>query len=320
MGKSKKHSSDPKYIFKNYTSPSSVGSLSSLGTFVRNRRIKNVKATQNELNKIDAYTLYRNRKRNPVRRPIILWEPYDLTSLDIIDMHTLRKKNKIFSYIMLFVDSFSKLMTTYSLKTKSVKDVKSAFLQFIKKSKGKFKTLLTDSEPSFMSKEVQALFKKHNILHITSKTPRKASHAEAGVKTLKGRMHILMEVNGNKNWISHIDDIVRSQNSTIHSSTGMKASSIKPKDFSDVWMRLYGKHALRPHRKPAFKINDIVRVISKRLTFERSYLAHWSREKFKIKSIHTVFPVISYKISDLNGNAIDSTFTESDLQKIQNAE
>ena len=311
----KKHVSDPKYVQKNYTNPKLVGSFSGLKTFVRNRRIKNVKQTENALNEIPAFSLFRERKRKPTRRPIILWQPFDLISCDLIDLHNLKRSNRGYSYIFLFVDGFTKFITIYKLKTKSIADVKHALLQFIKQSKGKLKTLLSDHESALMSREVQNLFKKENITHIASKTPRKASHAEVALKNVKNKLFRMMEYTGRKNWIDNVDDIVHSTNSTIHSSTGKIPSQVTVKDYSDIYMRLYSKLAQRKRTKPVFKVNEIVRITAPRITFDRSFTPNWSRERFKIKSIHTTFPVISYKLQDLQGNPIESTYTESDLQR-----
>lgn len=250
-----------------------------------------------------------------------MWSPNQLISADLIDLHTLKHYNKNFSYIFLFIDSFSKFITIYKLKSKGLEDIKRALSQFIKQSKKRIKMILTDHEAAIMSREVQKLFRDNGITHIASSTPRKSSHAEIAIKKIKNRLFRVMEYNNNKDWISHIDDIVKSQNLTIHSSTLRQPAKVTSKDYSDIFMNLYGSLAQTPKREPIFSPGDLIRVVNKRVTFERSYSTRYSREIFRIRSIHTVFPTVSYKIEDLAGNLLDSSFTESELIKApQNVE
>lgn len=309
-----KQRADPRYVKRAYTNPSQVGSYSGLATFVRNRNIKNIKQTGAALNEIPAYTLFRNRKKK-ITRSIILWQPFDLVSGDLIDLVNLKGSNRGYAYIFLFVDGFTKFVTVYKLKSKSIPDIKHALLQFIKQSKSKLTRLMTDHEPALMSREIQKLFKENHITHIASNTVIGASHAEIAIKNLKRRMFRMMEQTGKNTWINTLDDLVKSQNSSIHTSTGKRPAEIKAKDHSAVFMRLYSKLAQRKRSKPKFKLKELVYIAAPRVTFDRSFKPNWSRERFRISKIHTLFPKISYKLTDLQGSLLDGSYTESDLHK-----
>ena len=60
-----------------------------------------------------------------------------------------------------------------------------------------------------------------------------------------------------------------------------------------------------------FSIVDHVRIIKK--TFDKGYTQRWTVEFFKISKIQLTIPV-TYKITDYNGEEIQGSFYEQELQ------
>ena len=66
--------------------------------------------------------------------------------------------------------------------------------------------------------------------------------------------------------------------------------------------------------KPNFSIGDKVRITKKKKTFEKGYTTRWTEEIFTIVEVKNTLPV-TYKIADLNGEEIQGSFYEPELQK-----
>ena len=85
-------------------------------------------------------------------------------------------------------------------------------------------------------------------------------------------------------------------------------------DLVKVWRNLYPKHLEIHNIKPKYSIGDKVRISKKKKTFEKGYTTSWTEEIFTIAEVKHTSPV-TYKIADLNGEEIQGTFYEPELQK-----
>ena len=65
---------------------------------------------------------------------------------------------------------------------------------------------------------------------------------------------------------------------------------------------------------PKFSIGDHVRITKKKKTFDKGYTQRWTEEVFTISKIQLIFPV-TYKIIHYNGEEIQGSFYEQELQK-----
>ena len=73
-------------------------------------------------------------------------------------------------------------------------------------------------------------------------------------------------------------------------------------------------HDRSPRPTPNYAVGDTVRITKKQSVFDKSYLPLWTEEIFKISAIQQTNP-ITYKIKDMNGEEIQGTFYEQELQK-----
>ena len=64
---------------------------------------------------------------------------------------------------------------------------------------------------------------------------------------------------------------------------------------------------------PKFSIGDNVRITKKKYFFDKGYTQRWMEEVFKISKIQLTIPV-TYKITDYNGEDIQGSFYEQELQ------
>ena len=95
--------------------------------------------------------------------------------------------------------------------------------------------------------------------------------------------------------------------------TPVKAS--KKENELRVWRNLYPEHLEIRDIKPNFSIGDKVRISKKKKTFENGYTTRWTEEIFTIVEVKHTSPV-TYKIADLSGEEIQSSFYEPELQKM----
>ena len=63
-----------------------------------------------------------------------------------------------------------------------------------------------------------------------------------------------------------------------------------------------------------FSISDHFRITKKKKTFDKGYTQRWTEELFKISKIQLTIPM-TYKITDYNGEEIQGSFYDQELQK-----
>ena len=80
-----------------------------------------------------------------------------------------------------------------------------------------------------------------------------------------------------------------------------------------MWRNLYPEFGGKTLTQK-FSIGDNVGITNKKKTFDKGYTQRWTEEVFKISKIQLTIPVI-YKITDYNGEEIQGSFYEQELQK-----
>ena len=80
-----------------------------------------------------------------------------------------------------------------------------------------------------------------------------------------------------------------------------------------VWRNLYPEFGGKT-LAPKFSIGDNVRITKKKNLFDKGYTQRWTEAVFKISKIQLTIPV-TYKITDYNGEEIQGSFYEQELQK-----
>ena len=89
---------------------------------------------------------------------------------------------------------------------------------------------------------------------------------------------------------------------------------MKPIDVTSASYAEYSKDS--NEKDPKFKVDHGVRISKHKNSFAKGYTQNWSEEVFIISKIKNTVPW-TYVISDLNGEKIDWTFYEKELQRIK---
>ena len=150
---------------------------------------------------------------------------------------------------------------------------------------------------------------------LKTKNEEKFSVVERWIRTIKEKMWKYFMANSTNVYMNALSDLVREYNNTRHSSIKMTLIQASKKENElGVWRNLYPGHLEIHDINPKFSVGDKVRISKKKKTFEKGYTTRWTEEIFTIVKVKRTSPV-TYKIADLNGEEIQGTFYEPELQK-----
>ena len=227
---------------------------------------------------------------------------------DLVDMQAFTKFNRGVKYLLSVIDIFSKYSWLIPLKDKTGKSVASALKTIFEERKPE--KMWVDKGKEFYNKDVKDL-----IVLYSTENEEKSSVVERWIRTMKEKIWKYFSAKSTNVYIDQLPDLVKEYNNTRPSSIKMapvKAS--KKENELKVWKNLYPEHLEIHDIKPKFSVGDKVRISKKKKTFKKGYSTRWTEEIFTIIEVKLTSRV-TYKIADLNGEEIQGTFYEPELQK-----
>lgn len=137
-----------------------------------------LKTIKDWLQSVETYTVHRGVRHNFKRSRVITNGINDLMDTDLVYMRDLKKYNKHYSYIILFIDVFSRFAYGYPLHTKKPEEIISALKKVFKK--GAVPThLRSDNGGEYNNRKVRDFLRKHNVnLMLTKNYTIKANYVE----------------------------------------------------------------------------------------------------------------------------------------------
>ena len=231
---------------------------------------------------------------------------------DLADMQALSKENEGYKFLLLVIDTFSKYGWIVPLKDKKGETIVKALKEIFKESGRRPDKLWTDKGREFFNKDVRDL-----VYLYATENEEKSSIAERWIRTMKEKMFKYFTDNNTYKYIDALPELVEDYNNTVHSSTKLTPTDAsKEENELTVWRNLYPDRYKTSRLNPKFSVNDRVRITKKKKDFEKGYTARWTEEIFTIKEIRETNP-ITYKLEDLQGEEIEGTFYEPELQKTE---
>ena len=106
--------------------------------------------------------------------------------------------------------------------------------------------------------------------------------------------------------------LVESYNNTYNRSIQCAPNLVNSENQETVWLTLYADHEFR---KPKLKVGDQVRRSMARIRFRKGYLPCWMDKFFQAAQVFQDNPPY-YEIKDFQGEWLEGTFYEEELQKI----
>jgi hypothetical protein len=161
------------------------------------------------------------------------------------------------------------------------------------------------------------MLRRHDVTHFTSENENvKASIVERFNKTLRNVLHRFFTKTGRQRFVDALPDLVAGYNDRFHTAVGMTPNEVGLANQEDVWLRLYNPLRYFEKASPSLNVGDFVRISKARTAFQRGYTPNWSVELFIVDEVLSTSPT-TYRIRDWNGEKIDGSFYEKELQKVR---
>ena len=243
------------------------------------------------------------------KRKVIVGGIDKIWAADLVDMQAFAEFNNGVKYLLCVIDIFSKYGWIVLLKNKTGASVATAFEKIFSEGR-KPEKLWVDKGKEFYNKDVKSL----GVELYSTENEEKSCVIERWNRSMKEKMFKYFSANSTRKYIDVLDRLVDIYNNTKHSSiktTPIEAS--KKVNEKIVWMNLNGNETIN-QIKPKFAVGDKVRITKKKKTFEKGYTPRWTEEVFTVSQVQYTDPP-TYKITDYNGEEIQGTFYEQELQK-----
>ena len=306
-----------------YYDPSSnaaYGGIQSLYREAKRQAPKSMKFTKRDvirwLQEQTTYTLHKPIRRKFSRSRTIVTDVDEQWQADLADVSNTKDWNDDHTFLLCVIDVFSKYAWVEPLKDKGGKEMVRGFTAVFKKARGrKPRRLQSDKGKEFLNREVQKLLKGKDIhFFTTNNTDTKASVVERFQRTLKARMWRYFTHKKTRRYLDVVQKLVDGYNRTRHGTIGRAPADVNHENAFDVWRHAYEKPGQR--KRPTFKAGDRVRISKAKHTFEKGYLPNWTTELFTVRRrVPGRIPHV-YVVEDDNGEQLEGTFYESELQKV----
>ena len=224
---------------------------------------------------------------------------------DLADMQLISRQNKGYRFLLCVIDLYSKYAWVVPIKDKKGETLVAAF-QKILKSGRKPNKIWVDRGSEFYNVKMDKFLENNNIVRYSTFNEGKSVVAERFIRTIKEKIYRHMSSVSKNVYIDALPAIVEKYNNTYHRTIKMKPSEVTPGsvDYST------GENK----RPPKFKVGDNVRISKYKSIFTKGYMPNWTEEVFIVKEVKQTVPY-TYVIEDLQGDVIDGTFYEQELQK-----
>ena len=108
----------------------------------------------------EGYTLHLVKPRKFTKRRFIVRKAGETVFADIVYLETL-VGSKIYKFLLVLIDGFSKFVTTYPLKNLQARTIVPILAHFFENSIFYYRSIGSDRGVEFVAKPVQKLFKKN---------------------------------------------------------------------------------------------------------------------------------------------------------------
>ena len=302
-----------------YEDPKQPGSL---GGVERYRQAQPTSMTTAEAQRLlsysPAYTKYKQRRKRFRRNPVVVLDSRHQFQADLMDMRTVKAKNKHLGWVLVVVDCFSKKASCHLIKRKEGALVRDALIKTFR-DLGVPEKIQTDKGKEFYNKQVSDLLKQHQIKHFSSENDEiKATMAERLILTLRQRIWRLFEAQkpSVKYW-DKLPHIVADYNASVHSAHQLAPNEVNDDNSLLVFNRLYGKLLKEKTRTPIFKVGVKVRINVTKDIYSKGYEPNFTDEKYTVSKVVVHKPVPVYEVSDVDGENLIGQFYHHELVRCE---
>ncbi len=277
-----------------------------------------VQAIRRWLQNVDAYSLQRPLRHKFKRRRVISQGLDALWDVDLADVSNISKENDGMRYLFVAIDVFSRYLWVVPLTNKLHGSIIDGFKDIFKSGR-KPKQVRSDPGSEWKNRWVKAFLGKQGVDHYVTYNVTHANYAERVILTLKVLMYRYFTHRRTYHYRDVLQKIVNNYNSRPHSALkGKSPGEINNGNEAITWKQMYVDtlKAKVVNKRQSFKVGDVVRISQNRRTFQRDYEQKWTEEVFVIKTRYIRQGMQVYKIVDYDGDPIEGTFYDSELQKV----
>ena len=161
--------------------------------------------------------------------------------------------------------------------------------------RGSPKTVYSDNEPAFTSKEVKKYLDEHNIRQII--TLGHAPVAERTIRTIKDMLYKRLEHAKSKKWNELLYQVLLAYNyRNVNSVTKMTPNdAMKSSNEDEVRVNLELRRS-QNRKYPEISIGDTVRIFKKKDKLDKQHISSWTENKYEVEDIIDSFGQKFYKI------------------------
>lgn len=321
MSESKKSNGKKKFrpsdLARVYFNPRSPGGYGGVARLQRETKAP-IKAVKQWLRSQDAYALHKSSRKRLKSDQIVVSGVDHMWCSDLMDCQKLSSDNDGYNYIMVVVDALSKFGWVKPLINKEGQNVSDGLRDIVRTSHRSPRMFRTDRGVEYTNNKMQRTLSELGIRHIIADHRTKEAIAERFIRTIKDRIWRYFTATNSTRYIDVLQDLLHSYNHTVHRTIRRRPVDVTIKNGEDIWRQLYG-HLLSKKigNLPDLKVGDVVLISKDKNIFAKGYTRRWVIERFKISDIKGGHAgVFRYKLKDLEGDEVLSTFKREELQRI----
>ena len=207
--------------------------------------------TRKEVNTfLHAQTTYQIsfHRRNIPGRAYLCTAPLQYVAIDLVDVHYYANSNNGVTFIMSFIDLFSRFAYFAPCHGKFATATKAAFKSFIRfmhvfGAGDRFPThVVSDNGKEFMG-ELDTYFRANGVDHVTTPAYRPQPHVEEINRELRRLLRTTFVKNNNHRWVNELGNIADSMNSNYNSTLQATPEQVMQAFYNDDDLTDYAARA-----------------------------------------------------------------------------
>ena len=232
----------------------------------------------------------------------------NIWGVDLADMQSLSRKNKVIRYLLCAIDFYSTYAFVIPSENKKGISVTNGFNKIIKQSNRKPNKIWLDQGGEFYNNVFEKWLSDNDINMYSTYNEGKSVVAERFIRTLKSKLYKHMTAIGKNVYYDVLDDVLNKYNNTKHSTIKMKPIDVKDNNNKRVYIDEHNK------KRSRFKVDDRIRISKFKNIFAKGYTPNWSSEIFIVDKVNDTVPY-TYNLRDLNNEEILGSFYDRELKK-----
>lgn len=303
-----------------YTDVKNPASFSSPWKLYKAAKKRDSSITLNEVERFlegqRSYTLHRHFNTRFRRRKVLARGIGYQFQADLIDYAPLKRDNGGTTFLLSVIDVFSRYAMLVPLKNKRGETVRDGLGRIFDHMGAPIK-LQTDKGKEFYNTHVRDLLREKKVHHFSTEQDVKAQIVERFNRTVREIIKRYMTHVRSLRYIDVIPDFLTRYNNRPHSAIyPYSPASVTKRNEKTVHELQYGEYLRERKKHHKYSIGDHVRISQYRGTFRKSYRdKNFTEEIFIVADKLFTNPPM-YRVKDLEGELIEGSFYESELQRV----